>query len=424
MRPGGSVGAPRTILVAEDSRIIQQTIVAILGKLDGVSLRLASDGLEALALARENKPDLLLTDHEMPGMNGIQLIRVLRGTWSRFELPALVLTANSETETKVMAFSSGASDYVTKPVEASELCARVLGQLELSQAVTDNLTARVQLLEARKYQAVGRLAAGVAHELNNPAQYATTNLSFLLKSTTTMRELLEQTLTWAQSSPDEPFARRIAQRARDEKLEMMLDEVPLAAQDALEGIQRMSAIISELREFAGTPDSEPCPVDLNRAIQNTVAVSQSDWHSSVEVQLDLQPRLPSVRGVPHALKQAFLSLLVNAVEAIAREPRPERGVVMIRSERSESGVRVTVSDDGPGVPQEHESRLFDPFFSTKPTGQGTGQGLFVAHSIIVGQCGGRLKYQPGEGRGATFVAWLPCAKDSESPVSGVAGGVE
>jgi DNA-binding response OmpR family regulator len=149
-----------SVLIADDSKVIRNRLVSILESLDGVELRVAVDGLEALALAKERKPDLLLCDHEMPGLTGIQLLRVLRATWSRVELPILMLTSNSATETKVLAFQHGANDYVTKPVEPAELCARVMGQLELRQAIYENLAARVQLFEARKYQAVGRLAAG------------------------------------------------------------------------------------------------------------------------------------------------------------------------------------------------------------------------------------------------------------------------
>ena len=134
----------QSVLVAEDSKVIRSKLVSILETLEGVELRVAADGLEALALARERRPDLLLTDNEMPGLTGIQLVRVLRNTWSRLELPILMLTANSATETKVQAFRYGANDYVTKPVEAAELRARVRGQLDLKLAIQENLEARLQ----------------------------------------------------------------------------------------------------------------------------------------------------------------------------------------------------------------------------------------------------------------------------------------
>jgi signal transduction histidine kinase len=396
------------VLIADDSKVIRNRLVSILQTLSGVELRVAVDGLEALALAKERKPDLLLCDHEMPGLNGIQLLRVLRGSWSRFELPILMLTANSATETKVQAFQHGANDYVTKPVEAAELCARVLGQLELKRAINDSLKSRMQLLEARKYQAVGRLAAGVAHELNNPAQYTASNLSFLDKSYRSMRSVLTSTLDWARAEPSHPFAERVLLQSRQLKLDDLLAEVPAAVEEALDGIRRMANIIAEMKEFAGDPHADTSELDLNQALRNTVEVSRALWSPIVAVQLELHPELPPVRGLAHPIKQAFLNLLTNAVEAVASLGQTgPGGQICIRSAPSSGGVEVCFQDTGPGISSDLQARIFEPFFSTKPLGQGTGQGLFVAYAILVEQSGGKLSCESQPGQGATFRVWLP-----------------
>src|SRR5262245_35534718 len=181
-----------------------------------------------------------------------------------------MLTANSATETKVLAFRYGANDYVTKPVEAAELCARVRGQLELKHAIQENLEARVQLLEARKYQAVGRLAAGVAHELNNPAQYTSSNLSYLAKSFAAARPILQSTLEGAKAHPSGPFAAQLQQQAKQLGLEDLLQEVPLAVDEAVDGIRRMAHIIREMKEFAGDPQAEQAELDVGEALRNVV----------------------------------------------------------------------------------------------------------------------------------------------------------
>jgi signal transduction histidine kinase len=397
--------ARQLVLVAEDSKVIRAKLAAILGTLEDVDLRLAGDGLEALALARECKPDLLLTDNEMPGLTGMQLVRVLRNTWSQLELPILMLTANSATETKVLAFRYGANDYVTKPVEAAELCARVRGQLELKLAIQENLEARVQLLEARKYQAVGRLAAGVAHELNNPAQYTTSNLSYLAKSFAAMRPLLLGTLDWARAESADPFAAQVRQQAEQLGLEELLQEAPLAVDEALDGIRRMAHVIRELKEFAGDSPTAQVDLDLNQALRNVVEVSRATWSATLDVQLDLHAELPRVRCAAHPLKQAFLNVLTNAVEALQSLRR--RGKLVVASAPAAGGVEVRFTDDGPGIPLELQSRIFEPFFSTKPLGQGMGQGLFVAYAIVVEQSGGRLHCESQPGAGATFHIWLP-----------------
>jgi two-component system, NtrC family, sensor kinase len=404
------LGTRHSILIADDSKVIRSRLVSILETLDGVELRVAVDGLEALSLAKERKPDLLLCDHEMPGLTGIQLLRVLRGTWSRVELPILMLTSNSATETKVLAFQHGANDYVTKPVEPAELCARVNGQLELRRAIFENLAARVQLFEARKYQAVGRLAAGVAHELNNPAQYTSSNLSFLRKSYASMQSVLVTTLEWAKGEQhNHPFARRIAEQSRSLRLEEILGEAPMAVEEALDGIRRMANIIAEMKEFAGDPHADMVELELNQALRNTVEVSRPMWSRVLSVQLELEAELPSVRGAAHPMKQAFLNVLTNAVEAVASQKRDSVGQLTIRTARSDGGVEVTFSDDGPGIAMDLQDQIFDPFFTTKPLGQGTGQGLFVAYAIIVEQHGGRVRCESQPGKGATFRIWLPIA---------------
>jgi signal transduction histidine kinase len=410
-RPALNSTPPASILIADDSKVIRTRLVSILEQLEGVELRVAADGVEALALSKERKPDLLLCDHEMPGLTGIQLLRVLRGIWSRFELPVLMLTSNSATETKVLAFQHGANDYVTKPVEPAELCARVNGQLELKRVISENLAARMQLLEARKYQAVGRLAAGVAHELNNPAQYTSSNLSFLRKSYGSMQMVLESTLEWARHEQNShPFARRIAEQSRALRLDEILAEAPTAVEEAMDGIRRMASIIAEMKEFAGDPQGKTAELELNQALRNTVEVSRPMWSRVLAVQLELDPELPAVRGAAHPMKQAFLNVLTNAVEAITSQHRASAsGRLTIRTARVDGGVEVSFNDDGPGMDAQLQANIFDPFFTTKPLGQGTGQGLFVAYAIIVEQHGGRMRCDSQPGQGATFRIWLPLA---------------
>ncbi len=424
--PVGDVSRVRTarprgrqsVLIADDSKVIRGRLVSILEPLESLELRVASDGLEALALAKERKPDLLLSDHEMPGLTGIQLLRVLRSTWSRFELPVLMLTANSATETKVLAFQHGANDYVTKPVEPAELCARVLGQLDLKRAINENFAARLQLLEARKYQAVGRLAAGVAHELNNPAQYTASNLVFLRKSYTAMHGVLTSTLEWAKSqSGEQPFAAQINEQCRKLRLEDILAEAPAAFDEALDGIRRMAAIISEMKEFAGEPHSETEDLDINQALRNTVDVSRQMWSRLLVVSLDLHPALPAVRCAAHPIKQAFLNLLTNAAEAANTMKRSRLGRLSISTALVDGGVEVTFVDDGPGIAPDVQAQIFEPFFTTKPLGEGTGQGLFVAYATIVEQNAGTLRCESRWGEGATFRVWLPAADSDRAAAS-------
>jgi two-component system NtrC family sensor kinase len=161
-----------------------------------------------------------------------------------------------------------------------------------------------------------------------------------------------------------------------------------------------------MKEFAGDPNADVAPIDLNQALRNLVEVSRSTWSKSLDVELDLHPALPMVRCAPHPIKQAFLNVLTNAVEAV--QSLGHRGKLVIASAPAAGGgVDVRFSDDGPGIELALQARIFEPFFTTKPLGQGMGQGLFVAYAIVVEQSGGRLRCESQPGAGATFHVWLP-----------------
>ncbi len=403
-----SVAMRQRILVAEDSQAVRQQLVDVLSDVPGVEVAVAADGLRALAMAKEQPPALLICDNEMPGMSGIQLVRILRGSWSRFELPILMLTVHSATHTKVTAFQYGANDYVTKPVEPAELKARVQSQLDLRKAVEESFKARVQLLEVRRYQAVGRLAAGVAHELNNPAQATSCHLSFLRHACGVMTNTLARVQSVLQDGEGLGPLREIWSR---DKIGGILEETPRAVEDAAQGIKRMASIIRELTDFAGEASPSVGPVDVPRALYQTVDIARRTWERELSIELDMAPSVPSAHGCEHALKQVFFSLLTNALEATQGCADPS---VSIRCCRAEGGLRVVFEDNGPGISSELKTQIFDPFFSTKPVGNGTGQGLFLAFAIVVQQHGGRLTCDSEPGCGARFTIWLPQSSSSQS----------
>src|SRR3954470_18487876 len=160
----------RKILIADDSPVEADHIRGALDSLRGAEVQVVEDGAAAVSECKRARYDLVLCDFEMPGLNGLQVVRLLRSSWSRLELPILMLTVRDDVQTKVLSLRQGANDYVTKPVEPEELLARVQGQLDLKAAVEANIDGRMRMLEARKLATIGRLAAGLAHDLNTPAQ--------------------------------------------------------------------------------------------------------------------------------------------------------------------------------------------------------------------------------------------------------------
>ncbi len=220
-----------------------------------------------------------------------------------------------------------------------------------------------------------------------------------------MRPLLIGALDWASAQPNDPFALRLRADAEQLGLGELLHETPLAVDEALDGIRRMANVIREMKEFAGDSQTDIAELDINQAVCNVVEVSRRTWSETLDVELQLHPELPRVRCAAHPIKQAFLNVLTNAVEAVQGLGR--RGTLTISSAPAAGGVELRFRDDGPGIPREHQPRIFEPFFTTTAIGQGMGQGLFVAYAIVVEQSGGRMHCESEPGAGALFQIWLP-----------------
>ncbi len=407
-----SAGAIHHVLVAEDSEPTRDVLCKTLEKLGTLRVSQVANGAEAVSFVERCSPDLLLCDQTMPVLDGLQTLKVLRQRWSAMELPILILTGSKSLSDKIDAFRFGANDYVTKPAHRQELLARVQAHLALKTAVAQNLAARDQLLRASKLQTVGRLAAGLAHEINTPAQFVSDNLHFLQRAIGTLHSLLLPLSEWAAREEPLPEALASSLRAgwRRQRLGFILQQSPEALAQSLEGVERIAARIAELKAFTGEgAPAERAPGSLNEAIQSALAVSRAVWQPLAQVELDLQPDLPLVPCLMPELNQVFLHLLYNAVEAIRGDygGAARGGCIQIRSRSAGAGVEVTVSDDGPGVPAQLLEQIFEPFFTTKSVGGGTGQGLAYAYDVIVNRHSGKLSCQPSARGGAAFQVWLP-----------------
>ncbi len=379
--------------------------------LEGVEVIEANNGAEAVSMVENNRPDLLLCDHEMPILNGLQVLQILRQKWSAFELPILMLTARQTAKDKVLAFRAGASDYVTKPAEPEELLARVSSHLSLKIAMAENLEAERRLMHVARLQGLGHLAAGLAHEMNTPAQYIQDNLGFLGKAFERSRKLLDLVREWVQeeSGTPEQACETVRKVWHEQRIGYILDEVPGALSQSVDGVKKIATIVAELKEFAGPERRTRGPADLNRAIENTVAVTRQEFPHDAELVLELEDQLPLVECVVTEIKQAFLSILVNCAEAargvFGGEVRKAR--THISSRLVDSGVEITFSDNGPGIDPTILEQVSDPFFTTKEVGSGTGQGLSVAHRAIVDRHGGTLDFTRSAWGGTLVRVWLP-----------------
>jgi PAS domain S-box-containing protein len=255
-------------------------------------------------------------------------------------------------------------------------------------AERESRTVLARLHNAQKLESVGRLAAGVAHEINTPIQFLSVNLRFLQK-------------TYAQIL--------VGQDPATGDSAWIEEEIPKVLEDSLEGINRVAKIVRAMKEFSHPGTLEPVGVDINRCLDSAATVSRNEWKYVAELELDLAPELGLIPGFPAELNQVFLNLIINAAQAIAaREPKGEAlGTIRISSLLKDGWVEIRVADNGIGIAEEHKDKVYEPFFTTKAIGIGTGQGLAASYQTVVVDHRGELSFTSQPGVGTTFLIRLP-----------------
>lgn len=279
--------------------------------------------------------------------------------------------------------------------------------------ISRQLTMEVQLRAAQKLESIGQLAAGIAHEINTPVQYIGDNATFLRDSFAELAALLDtvEELTARGeegATPDE--LRGLAKLADDIDVPFLRTEVPRAIGETLAGVERVAGIVAAMKRFSHPGSDAMELVDLNRSIESTVLVARNEWKYVADVEMHLDEELPRVPGEGGALNQAILNLIVNAAHAIGDvvgDGTERRGTIRIATSHDDDHVRIEVGDTGGGIPEAARMRIYDPFFTTKPVGKGTGQGLAIVHAVVVNQHGGSIDFDTELGAGTTFVVRLP-----------------
>lgn len=272
----------------------------------------------------------------------------------------------------------------------------------------------VQLRQSQKLEAIGQLAAGIAHEINTPTQYVGDNTRFLQESFEHLRGVLrshgELLAATRQNAVTPDLVQRAGEILAASDLDYLNEQIPAAIEESLEGIQRVSKIVRAMKEFSHPGGREKTTADLNKAIESTVTVARNEWKYVAEMSLDLEPTLPAVPCFVGEFNQVILNLVINAAHAIAEVVKQKpgtKGRITIRTRRQQNQVEVRVSDTGTGIAPEHRTHIFEPFFTTKDVGRGTGQGLAMVYGSIVQKHGGSVKFETECGQGTTFVIHLP-----------------
>jgi len=283
----------------------------------------------------------------------------------------------------------------------------------------------IELRLSQKLEAVGQLAAGIAHEINTPTQYVSDNINFLSESFGELLSVLNayeglRVLMCNGSDTGEQLA-RLTTELEDSDMEFLCEEIPRALSQSRKGVGTVARIVRGMKVFSHPGGNEKAPVELNQAIDATITVSRNEWKTVADMEIDLQDDLPAVPCHAGDLNQVVLNLIVNAAHALADkhdETSDQKGKIRIATRQDdEESVTIEVSDTGPGIPEEIRERVFDPFFTTKEVGKGTGQGLAMARSVVVDKHGGSIQLTSTVGAGTTFLIRLPLTSaTSESSV--------
>lgn len=423
------------VLVVDDSQLnlaIAKKYLEIIP--DITQILLCSAPSEAKSILKDNTIDILILDIIMPEISGLDLLSQIRSNPDYDDMPIIMLTSLDDLDSYKKCFELGAFDYIYKPINALEFNARVKVAVEAKNN-SNNLKSLIEvtkkqyeelkiinsqlnetkftLVQSEKMAAIGQLAAGIAHEINNPMGFVSSNFETLHKYFRRIVEFLEflQGRLNGSEFTEHPELSGIAEEIRDKYKSLKLDPILAEMEDIFaesqDGINRVTEIVKSLRLFSRTPkNDEKDTYVLREIIQQVLLITQNEVKYVADIELDVPDDIQLFCNRV-LLGRVFVNIILNAAQAIQTQERDELGHIIIIARKEDQSVRLWFIDDGPGIPEEHLLKIFEPFFTTKDIGQGTGLGLSISYDIIVNKHNGTMEVKSELGKGATFIITLP-----------------
>lgn len=381
-------------------------------------------------------PDLILLDVMMPGINGFEVCEKLKQNPKTCDIPVIFMTALTDEVDKVKGLSIGAVDYITKPIHPDEVLARIKVHLalrhtqmqliseiderkqterELNRALDELQKTQIQLVHNEKMLSLGQLVAGVAHEINNPVNFIHANLHYAERY---VEELLGIVNLYGRYFPSPP--KEISEKMEEIELDYLEKDLMKILNSMSLGTSRICDIVSALRNFSRHHEAEVKQADIHAGIDSTLIILQNslqrgNGYPDIQVVKDYG-ELPLIECYAGQLNQVFMNLLSNAIEALnerdaERSPAAaveEPSMVEISTAIRNDQLVIRIMDNGLGVPEELRTQIFNPFFTTKAVGKGTGMGLSISYRIITETHKGKLWCEPnGDQPGTQFFIEIP-----------------
>jgi signal transduction histidine kinase len=391
------------ILIADDDAVSRRLLQSYLQKW-GYELASAKDGAEAWDLFEGGSFPIVISDWMMPELDGLGLIRRIRSSQRRGYIYAILLTAKSQKEDLVEGMEAGADDFLTKPFDRDELRVRLRAGERIIRLEQTLRETKVALIQSEKLAGLGRLAAGVAHEINNPLAFVVNNLALLRRDVLGALRVLDKyregSDILARAAPG--LAVEATRLEEEADLPYFRENLPRLFESSAEGLRRVRAIVQNLRDFARLDEAEFQEVDLNSALRSTLEVLRYELEKKAIRVASSFEDLPPVACYAAKVDQALLNIVLNAIQASERQT-----LIEIRTRPDgEAAVVVEIEDHGGGIAPEHLPHIFEPFFTTKPVGAGTGLGLSVSYGVVRDQ-GGTIEVESVVGRGSLFRIRIP-----------------
>ena len=430
------------ILIVDDSPANLEILSDLLSEEYDVLCSLS--GSEGLELALAEQPDLILLDVMMPGMDGYEVCSRLKGNPLTCDIPVIFVTALNHAEDEAKGLELGAIDYVTKPINFPIVHARIRNHLVrkrmetllqerthlLDQEVAAHVVAKEQLetlnreLKARvvhevsknrlkdqalmvndKLASVGQLAAGVAHEINNPLGFISGNLNVLLRNFTKLAQYDRLQQEHISTLPPAELRRVISER-KSLDIDYILEDSVDILTESMSGAERITKIVRDLRNFSRVDTPVKEVVSLAECLESALNVCLSELQHVTAIRQEFEPT-PTILCYAGDLNQALLNVLINAGQAISSP-----GEIILKCWSDDEKIYASIGDTGCGIAEEFRDRIFEPFFTTKDVGQGAGLGLSVAYQIIQAH-GGTIQVDSKVGVGTTFTLAFPRTDERE-----------
>ena len=376
------------LLLVDDEGDFRRTIAKRLTK-RGIVPDQAENGEECLSVLEKKAVDVVVLDVKMPGMNGIEVLHRIKEKYPKVEV--ILLTGQATTLDGVEGIKSGAFDYLSKPIELEHLLRKIKQAHEKIRHEKDKLKeaefrAKIeqQMIATERLASLGTLSAGVAHEINNP-------LAIMKEAVGWMKLILQK--------------EELAEMPRKQDFEMALGKIE-------KGIERTRRITHQLLGFARKDDSVVSEVNLEELVDEAVQlVHREAANRDIEIVQETDSSLNTIWSDPYRLRQVFINLLTNAIHATGSGGK----ITICSKSAGEEEIKLTVCDTGEGIPKENLEKIFEPFFSTKSPGEGTGLGLFVTRGILE-KLGGTVEVKSRLGHGTSFCVKFPMHHKVKEPL--------